>query len=336
MFAKLPHQKQDDSFTKDTLAWFLGNQHGHMGKWQYLEPKSATDPCRGNELWDIWENLSQEGNMLNRQKQIIKDHANDMAALTGPVATLVDLGPGGERAVQNNTIPFVQAYGQHLRLYTAIDMNEDFATWAAEQVKRTSPFIYANGISEDFYGDNLVLASEHPAAVLFNGGTIGNFQAEQNTPHAVSLMAAQIKKLKRNMPKDAFIFIGLEATQDPTLLYGDYDHPAHAAYEINVMHGIKRDIIPHEDGFNPDAWKYSMAWWPDAFQFCHIAEATEAQSFYLNGIRFDIPQGKQLVVDNSFKFPVLAMQKAASMAGSRYIQPFADKDGRMVVHAMQL
>ena len=66
MFVKAPQQKPQDSFFNDTLDWFLGRQHGHMGKWQYMEPKSATDPCRDNELWDIWENLSQEGNMLNR------------------------------------------------------------------------------------------------------------------------------------------------------------------------------------------------------------------------------------------------------------------------------
>lgn len=336
MLVNLPQQQPEDKFTKATLDWFLGRQHGHMGKWQYLEPKSATDPCRGNELWDVWENLSQEGNMLNRQKKIIKDYTKDMAALTGPIASLIDLGPGSERAVQNNTIPFVKAYKENLQLYTAIDINEEFATWAAQQVQRACPLIYSHGINTDFYDGNLILSSERPSAVLLFGGTIGNFQAEQNTPYAVSLMAAQIKKLKHNMPKNAFIFIGLEATQDPVLLYGDYDHPAHAAYEINVMHGIKRDIIPYEDGFNPYGWKYSMAWWPEAFQFCHIAEATEAQSFSLSGIKFDIPKGRQLVVDNSFKFPVLAMQRAAQLAGAKYIQPFADDEGRMVVHALQL
>ena len=107
----------ETNFFNDTLDWFSGKRHGHMGKWQYLEPKSPTDPCCGNELWDIWENLSQEGNMLNRQKQIIRDNVKDMVALTGPVSMLVDLGPGGEHAVLNNTIPFIQTYGKSLGLH---------------------------------------------------------------------------------------------------------------------------------------------------------------------------------------------------------------------------
>jgi uncharacterized SAM-dependent methyltransferase len=336
MFVNLPQPKPEDRFTKDTLDWFLGRQHGHMGKWQYLEPKSASDPCRGNELWDIWENVSQKGNMLNRQKQIIKNYVNDMVSLTGPVATLVDLGPGGEHAVQNNTIPFVSAYNEELSYYAAIDMNKDFAIWAAEHVKRERPPIHAQGIHDDFYSDFLNFHSKLPATVLFNGGTIGNFQAEQNTPNSIALMAAQISKLKSNMPKNSYIFIGLEATQDPRLLYGDYDHPAHAAYEINVLHGIKRDLLPHESGFDPYAWKYAMKWWPDAYQFCHIAEATASQNFFMQGVKIDIPKGTQLVVDNSFKFPILAMQRAAQIAEAKYIRPFADEDGRMVVHALLL
>lgn len=335
MVVNLPQHKPENNFANDTLNWFLGHQHGHMGKWQYLEPKFAGDPCCGNQLWDIWENLSQEGNMLNRQKQIIKDSIKDMVALTGPVSTLIDLGPGGEHAVKSNTLPFVKNY-EELCFYTSIDMNQDFAAWSAEHVKRARPSISTRGINEDFYGDNIDLFSELSSTVLLFGGTIGNFQAEQNTPDAVALMASQIRKIKRKMPKDAFMFIGLEATQDPELLYGDYDHPAHAAYEINVMYGIKRDLIPDQTGFDPAAWKYSMAWWPESFQFCHIAEATEAQSFYMYGMKFDFPKGKQLVVDNSFKFPVLAMQRATQMAGANYLRPFADIDGRMVVHAVQL
>ncbi|PZO84117.1 MAG: hypothetical protein DI626_08525, partial [Micavibrio aeruginosavorus] len=206
MFVREFQYKSENSFAHDTLDWFMGRQHGHMGKWQYLEAKSATDPCRGNELWDIWENLSQEGNMLNRQKQVIKDHASSMAALTGPVSQLIDLGPGGEHAVESNTLPYIHAYGDCLRDYTAIDINRDFASWAAEQVGRACPAIKAHAINNDFYSDGLALPFYSSAAVLFNGGTIGNFQAEQNTPNALSLMSSQIKKLRHNMPKNSYLF----------------------------------------------------------------------------------------------------------------------------------
>jgi hypothetical protein len=56
----------------------------------------------------------------------------------------------------------------------------------------------------------------------------------------------------------------------------------------------------------------------------------------MRGRDFAFEKGDQLVIDNSFKFPVLAMQRSAQMTGTRYIKPFADKDGRMVIHGLEL
>jgi len=335
MHANFPALNPQNDFETDTLDWFLGNRHGHMGKWQYIKPKFKNDPCRGDELWDAWENLSQEGNMLNRQKEIIRTQVDQMVALTGPTSHLLDLGPGGHHAVISNTVPFVQAYDESLTNYTAIDINEIFAKDAAAIVHKNRTDIAAKGINKDFYSPEYTWPAI-ASVVLFNGGSIGNYQAPQNTPDSINLMAGQIKKLKRSMPANSYILIGLEATQTPRLLYGDYDHPAHAAYEINVMYGIKRDLIPLEDGFDPSAWKYTMAWWPDAYQFCHIAEATKKQKFKMLGRIIELDKGHQLVVDNSFKFPMLAMQRAAQLAGAEYLKPFMDDEGRMAIHALKL
>jgi len=335
MSVSLPKLNPERNFLSDTIDWFLGHRHGHMGKWQYLKPLFEGDPCRGQELWDVWENLSQTGNMLNRQKQIIKNCVHDMTAITGPVHQLIDLGPGGKHAVTSNTLPFIQSYGSNLKSYIAIDINGEFANEAANEAKNACNHLKVEGLNHDFYASNLPINHNVLSAVLFNGGTIGNFQAEQNTSQSINLMADQIRRLKNNMPLHCSIFIGLEATQDPDLLYEDYDHPAHAEYEINVMYGIKRDLVPDQAGFDPAAWKYSMRWWPDAFQFCHIAEATETQRFKLQGKEFYFPKGKQLVVDNSFKFPILAMQRAAQIAGAKYISSFADNDERMMIHALR-
>jgi uncharacterized SAM-dependent methyltransferase len=102
------------------------------------------------------------------------------------------------------------------------------------------------------------------------------------------------------------------------------------------MHAIKRDLLSEEDGFDPYAWKYSMKWYPEAHQFCHIAEATELQRFEMMGQDMRFAKGSQLIIDNSFKFPVLAMQRSAQLANTEYLKPFSDPEGRMVIHAIQL
>jgi len=335
MFKIAPHIDLINVFENDVLDWFDGKFHGHMGKWQYIAPKFAGDPCRGNELWDIWEQQSGTTNMLNRQKQIIHENAKAIATLSGDRQTLVDLGPGAIHAVESNTLPIIRAFEGQIKKYISIDMDEFFASESAKHVQQSIQNIESIGHGADFTKPVQGMKTEGKVIALFNGGTIGNFASPPNTKNAIASMAERISELKYNLPTGTILFIGLEATQDAETLYFDYDHPAHAEYEINVMHAIKRDLIPHEKGFNPYAWKYAMKWWPEAFQFCHIAEATENQYFQIKDRKFRIFKGDQFVVDNSFKFPVLAMQRAVQLAGAEYLKPFTDNEGRMVLHAIQ-
>lgn len=321
----------------DTYAWFTNELFGHMGKWQYMEPEYKNDPVNGATLWDIWEQEASKGdNMLKRQSNIIAEQIDEMAELTKPCHSLIDLGPGGLSAVSKNTVPFIDAFLQDLTNFVAVDMAEEAAMNAANYIDVLYDDLETHSVHDDFLNRNIAIPHTGKTIALMMGGTIGNFEAMPNTPNAVRLMANRLQQLKRSLPDNTTLFIGLEATQDPDILYADYDHLAHAEYEINLMHGIKRDLLWEEDGFNPYAWKYEMKWYPESYQFCHIAEATELQRFELMGEEIRFPKGTQLIVDNSFKFPVLAMQRAAQMAKTDYLRPFSDPEDRMVIHALKL
>jgi uncharacterized SAM-dependent methyltransferase len=326
-----------EAFEVDTYTWFNSIRHGHMEKWQYMEPQHEGDIVQASKLWDKWEQEASKGdNMLNRQGQIIKEQINDMAGLTKPCHTLIDLGPGGINAISKNTVPFIDGYKQELNNYIAIDVTEEAAVNASNYIQSINSNIKTHALHEDFLNTDLTISHEEKAIALIMGGTIGNIEAKPNTPDAIGLMANRITQLKRSLPDGTIILIGLEATQTPEILYGDYDHPAHAEFEINIMHAIKRDLLSEEDGFDPYAWKYSMKWYPEAHQFCHIAEATELQRFEMMGQDMRFAKGSQLIIDNSFKFPVLAMQRSAQLANTEYLKPFSDPEGRMVIHAIQL
>lgn len=337
MLNLLPQIEAKEAFEADTYAWFNNLLHGHMGKWQYMESAYDGDPVNGAQLWDRWEQEASRGdNMLKRQGQIIEEQIVDMVALTKPCQTLIDLGPGGMSAVVKNTIPFVNGYKDSLTNFIAIDMSEEAATNAAGHVQSLNDQIKTHALHDDFLNTNLDISHEGKTIALMMGGTIGNFEAKPNTPNAINLMSQRITALKSSMPKNTIIFIGLEATQTPELLYSDYDNPIHAEYEINLMHSIKRDLLAEQNGFDPYSWKYSMQWHPKAYQFCHIAEATELQRFEMMGQDIRFAKGSKLIIDNSFKFPVLAMQRAAQKANTAYLKPFSDDEGRMVIHAILL
>lgn len=326
-----------EAFEVDTYTWFTKKRYGHMSKWQYMEPTYDGDPVNGAVLWDKWEQEASKGdNMLNRQGQIIKEQINDMVSLTKPCHTLIDLGPGGINAVSKNTIPFIDGYKQELDSYIAIDITKEATFNASNYIKSINSDIKTHALHEDFLNTDLVIPHEGKTIALIMGGTIGNIETKPNTPDALGLMANRITQLKRSLPDGTIIFIGLEATQTPEILYDSYDHPAHTEMEVNFMHAIKRDLLSDEDGFDPYAWKYAMKWYPQAHQFCHIAQATELQRFNMMGKDIRFAKGSQLIIDSSFKFPVLAMQRSAQMANTEYLKPFSDNEGRMVIHAIQL
>ncbi len=332
-----PQIEIKEAFEVDTYTWFSGLLHGHMGKWQYIGANHKNDIVNADKLWDKWEQEASKGdNMLKRQGQIIKDQINEMIALTKPCNTLVDLGPGGLSAVTKNTIPFINGYKSDLQKFVAIDMSEEAATNAKNYIQSLNINIESYSIQDDFLESDLSIPHKGKVIALMMGGTIGNIAAQSNTPEAINLMAHRLSQLKNSLPNNTLIFIGLEATQNVDTLYKSYDHPAHAEFEINIMHAIKRDLLPEQDGFDPYAWKYSMQWYPDAHQFCHIAEATELQRFDMMGQEMRFTKGSKLIIDNSFKFPVLAMQRAAQKANTKYLKPFSDSEGRMVIHAIQL
>lgn len=337
MYNLAPQLEYLHGFEADTYSWLTGQRHGHMGKWQYTKPEYKNDKVCGAKLWDLWEqNASQHDNMMRRQNDIVNDQINEIIDLTKPIHNLIDLGPGGQHAVKSNTLPFIKGYKDHLKNYIAIDVSEESVNNAKKIIQNAYPHVQSHAIHNDFFSDQLKFPTSGHTVALMMGGTIGNFEAGINTPNSLSLMAHRLLQLKRVLPQGAVILIALEATQNENQLKEHYAHPMHVKMEKNLMHAIKRDLLLEEEGFDPYAWKYVMKWCPDSYQFCHIVESTALQRFEISGRDIRIPKGTQLVTDNSFKFPILAMQRAAQMARTKYLKPFSDDDGRMVIHAIQL
>lgn len=322
-------------FLEDTVAWFNRKNDGHMGKWQYCDPLYTNDPARGSVLWRQWVESESSFYMLKSQTNLIARYATDIVELVGPIDTIIDIGPGEQKAVQTNTVPFVKASANFINKYVSIDLCESYAYDAARIVSTLDDKIDTFPLHQDF----LLSKPNYPASAnvlgLCFGGIVGNYAGPQEATDAIPMLIRELRLLRKNIPSGGHLLVGLDANQDKQSLYESYDHPAHAAYEINVLYQIKRDLIPDETGFKPEKWGYRMAWYPRSYQFCHIAEALEEQYFMLEGKEYFIAKGEQFVVDNSFKFPVGVFQHAAFRAGYMVEASFLDDDNRMALHVLK-
>lgn len=329
-------EAETKQFLEDTIAWFDRKNDGHMGKWQYCDPLYEDDPARGSVLWREWAQAKSAFYMLKSQSDLIACHAPDIIKMTGPIDTIVDLGPGERQAVQTNTVPFIRSASDFIKTYVSIDLCESYAEDAAEIVSSLSQDIEAYPLNQDFLLSKPYYPASSKVLGLCFGGIVGNYAGPQGAKDAIPMLVRELELLRKNMPHGGHLLVGLDANQNEQSLYASYDHPAHADYEINVLYQIKRDLIPDQAGFKPDQWKYEMAWYAQSYQFCHIAEATEDQRFVLAGKEYTISKGEQFVVDNSFKFPVGIFQQAALMAGYTVKASFLDDDRRMALHLLEV
>lgn len=323
-------------FLEDTIAWFDRKNDGHMGKWQYCDPLYDNDPAKGSVLWREWAQAKSDFYMLESQANLISKHAPDILRMTGGINTIVDLGPGEKHAVQTNTVPFIRSARESIKSYVSIDLCESYANDAAEIVSTLQPSIKTFPLHQDFLLSKPYYPASSKVLGLCFGGIVGNYAGPQGARDAIPMLVKELKSLRRNLPRGGHLLVGLDANQNEQSLYASYDHPAHAAYEINVLFQIRRDLMPDQSGFKPDQWKYEMAWYPQSYQFCHIAEALEDQHFTLAGREYSISKGDQFVVDNSFKFPVGIFQQAALMAGYTVKASFLDDDRRMALHLLEI
>lgn len=323
-------------FLEDTIAWFSRQNDGHMGKWQYCDPLYEGDPAQGSVLWREWAQAESAFYMLKSQTNLIARYAEDIVRMAGKIDTIVDLGPGEVQAIQSNTLPFVQAAKEWIKNYVSVDLCESYASDAAQIVEAQNPKIKTFPLNQDF----LLAKPYYPASPkvlgLCFGGIVGNYAGTQGVKDAIPKLVKELKLLRKNMPYGGHLVVGLDANQNEQSLYASYDHPAHAVYEINVLHQIKRDLMPEQIGFKPEQWKYEMAWYPNSHQFCHIAEATADQNFKLAGKEYVITKGEQFVVDNSFKFPVGVFQQAALLAGYTVKASFLDDEKQMALHLLEV
>lgn len=327
---------QNTPFFHDTLMWFKKKNDGHMGKWQYCDPKYDGDSAKGSILWEKWVKSPSSYYMLRSQACLIQKYAKAILNLTGPIDILIDLGPGEKEAVHSNTIPFVNNLTHSLKAYIPVDLCKSYVDDAKKIVRKAAPKAIGFPHTHDFLNNIINYPkSPHTLALCF-GGIIGNYAGTQRTQDFLPKLIGELEDIKRNLPLGGYIIIGLDANQDAFSLIDSYDHPFQAEFEINIMHRIKRDLFMHERGYNPNYWEYRVKWHANSFQICHLAHATKDQNFWMGNDYINIRAGEEFVIDNSFKFPVGIFQQAAIHAGYEPLASYLDDEKRMALHLLRV
>ena len=237
------------------------------------------------------------------ERQILEDHAADIAALIPDGAALVEFGSGSSAKTR-----VVLDAARQLAAYVPVDISGDFLNGEAVRLKADFPNLEILPVAADFTQE-FPLPAEIAGAPLvgfFPGSTIGNFD-----PHDA---CAFLRNARRILGSEAKLIVGFDLEKDSKILNAAYNDAAGvtAAFNLNVLARINRELggnfdldsFDHHAFYNREKHRIEM----------HLA-SLKRQKVKVCGETFEFRAGETIHTENSFKYTVASFAALARGAG---------------------
>lgn len=298
-------EEKSIKLASDAEEFFDGQETASVGYAIYGEAVNKSDHVNGATAWHSVQNADQYYMSLEEKlvlSQVIKDVKNS-ALYT---RNFVDLGTGDYQAINTKTLPLIQSL--QANRYIAYDVNQHYLDKAKKIISKQGIFVRTNEF--DFFNSDLPKQEKHSILSLI-GGTIGNLSLGGNTFLGLSLL---LTRFRRSVSFGSYFLISFDSNQNKYELNHSYQEcaPIRRLFE-DVLWRIQRDT---SFDFNPQLFEYKGIWHPHEHRYAHYVEAKEDCTVVSgSGRSWLIRQGQRLHVQNSYKFPVSVMERAAENAG---------------------
>ncbi|MEP9368156.1 L-histidine N(alpha)-methyltransferase [Xanthobacter sp. VNH20] len=253
---------------------------------------------------------------------ILRDHAEDLAALLPPGGVLVEFGSGASVKVRLllDRIP-------HLAAYVPVDISAEFLERTATDLRRAYPGIEILPLADDFTQRFALpqMTQGRPLLGFFPGSTIGNFE-----PADAQHFLAQARE---TLGPGSRMVVGVDLVKDPRLLHAAYNDAAGvtAQFNKNVLVRANRELgtdfelsaFVHRAFFNAPASRIEM----------HLVSAS-AQTVHLDGAAYHFAAGESLHTECSYKYTLEGFADLAAAAGWTSETAWTDPQQLFSVHVL--
>jgi dimethylhistidine N-methyltransferase len=286
-----------------------------------IAPKFFYDE-RGSRLFDEICRLP-EYYPTRTETAILRDCADEVAALAGPGCTLVELGSGASEKVR---LLLDRVRPRH---YVGVDISRDFLLQATAQLARDYPWLEVHAACADFANDlDLRLGPETTRKLaFFPGSTIGNFEPDE----AVTFL----KRVRRFLRPDGGLLVGVDLKKNPAVLHRAYNDDAGvtAAFNLNLLHRLRAELGAELD---PDGFEHLALYNAMRGRIEMHLVSRGAQMVRLLGQRFRFEDGERIHTENSYKYSVEEFHALAGRAGLAARRVWTDADRLFSVHFLEV
>ena len=270
--------------------------------------------ARGSALFDEITQLP-EYYPTRTEAAILREHATDIAAATGPV-TLIELGAGSAA----KTGLLLEAYSECGEgvAYVPVDVSESALKAAQARIAEAHPRVAFEGVVGTYEDAFPLIAQREPAMVVFLGSTIGNFA------HAESY--AFWSGLSAGTPPGNFFLVGIDLVKDPAILEAAYNDAAGvtARFTTNLFERMNRELgaeldlsaIEHEACYNAEWQRIEI-----------FARFTKTQLLHLKPLRrtIEIEAGAKILTEISRKFVLPHFEEFVRCFDFSIVHTFTDE-----------
>jgi dimethylhistidine N-methyltransferase len=286
-----------------------------------LAPKFFYDE-RGSRLFDAICELP-EYYLTRTEMGILESCANEVARLTGPDSTLIELGSGASKKIR------LMLETLRPRQYLGIDISRAFLLESMQRLAHDYPWLEVHAACADFTQDFDLpgYAGIGRKLVFFPGSTIGNFEPLD--------ALAFLQRVRRLVGIDGALLIGVDLKKDPQLLNDAYNDSQGitAAFNINLLERLRTELGAALD---PKSFKHRAFYNAQRGRIEMHLVSRRKQEIHLCGRRFSFEPGESIHTENSYKYSVAEFHALARGAGLRPLRVWLDSARLFSVHYLSI
>ena len=278
-----------------------------------ISPKYFYDEC-GSQLFDQITHLP-EYYPTETELGIMRDNIDEIVALVGEHASLIEFGSGSSR----KTRILLENLNQ-LAAYVPVDISEGHLLESSDKIRQEFPGLEVLPVVADF---TRTFALPNPAfmplrnIVYFPGSTIGNF--EHDATHEL------LKVMYQEAGENGALLIGVDLQKDPAIIERAYNDGAGITEEFNL------NMLRHLNevfGFDFDLSTFShSAHYDEAQGRIEMRLISSCDQIVTAGdAEILIGNGESILTEYSHKYTLDGFADAASLAGFEIMNVWTDAD----------
>jgi dimethylhistidine N-methyltransferase len=252
---------------------------------------------------------------------LLHRHADEIAALIGPDAEIMEFGAGAGEKIR----PLLDTLDRP-RAYLPIDISGSYLRSITMRLRSEYPALTIEPIVADFTCDLGMPPSSSARRIgFFPGSTIGNFEPEE---------ARQFLARSARLLKGGGLLVGVDLVKDPHVLHAAYNDHAGvtASFNKNLLVRANR-----EAGANFDCERFAhYAFYNPLRRRIEVyLVSTVAQHVTVCGRQFAFAEGEAIHTEWSYKYTVEDFRTLAAAAGFTPRAVWCDPNRLFSVHWLE-